>query len=65
MDTAQREVIGNLVKKAKAALAEEDFSTYWDTVFGIVAGIGGSDGDEEQEDDYIDMVNRKLGGPGT
>ena len=60
-----RENVAGLVKKAKEALSRKDFSTYWDTVFGIAASLGGNDGDENEEDDYIDMVNRKLGGPGT
>jgi hypothetical protein len=63
--TANRGNVKELVVKAKKALGEEDYSKYWNTVFGIVAAIGGSEGDDEEEDDYIDMVNRKLGGPGT
>lgn len=62
---ANRENVQEQVDRAKKALAERDFSTYWNTVFGIVALIGGADGDGENEDDYIDMVNRELGGPGT
>lgn len=65
LEIANRENVQEQVIRAKKALAERDFSTYWNTVFGIVALIGGSDGDDEKEDDYIDMVNRKLGGPGT
>ena len=60
-----RENVATLVKKAKEALSRDDFGAYWDTVFGIAAALGGSDGGEEEEDDYIDMINRKLGGPGT
>ena len=62
---ANRENVQEQVIRAKKALAERDFSTYWNTVYGIVALIGGSDDGDEKEDDYIDMVNRKLGGPGT
>jgi hypothetical protein len=65
LGTANRGNVKELVVKAKKALGEEDYSKYWNTVFGIVAAIGGSEGDDEEEDDYIDMVNRKLGGPGT
>ena len=60
-----RENVAGLVKKAKGALSRKDFSTYWNTVFGIAASLGGSDGSEDEEDDYIDLINRKLGGPGT
>jgi hypothetical protein len=53
------------LQKAKTALSEKDYSTYWDTVFGIAASVGGSDDGPEAEDDMIDKINRKLGGPGT
>ena len=46
-----RENVAGLVKKAKEALSRKDFSTYWDTVFGIAASLGGNDGDENEEDD--------------
>ena len=65
LEVANRENVLEQVIKAKKALADRDISTYWNTVFGIVALIGGSDDGDEKEDDYIDMVNRKLGGPGT
>jgi hypothetical protein len=65
LEVANRENVREQVIRAKEALAERDFSTYWNTVYGIVALIGGSDDGDEKEDDYIDMVNRKLGGPGT
>jgi hypothetical protein len=65
LEIANRENVLEQVIKAKKALADRDISTYWNTVFGIVALIGGSDDGDEKEDDYIDMVNRKLGGPGT
>ena len=61
----QKDALKQLVKKAKNSLAEEDYSTYWDAVFGIVASTGGSDGDDEDEDEAIARVNAKLGGPGA
>jgi len=60
-----RENVAELVKKAKGALNRGDIGTYWNTVFGLAAALGGSAGGDEEEDDYIDMINRKLGGPGT
>jgi len=64
-EISRRENVREQVVRAKKALAEQDFSTYWNTVFGIVALIRGLDLSDDEEDDYIDMVNRKLGGPGT
>jgi len=65
LEVSHRENVREQVIKAKKALEEKDFSKYWDTVFGIVALVGGLDLSDDEEDDYIDMINRKLGGPGT
>jgi hypothetical protein len=64
-EIAIRANVADLVISAKKDLADRDFSAYWNTVYGIVALIGGLDLSDDEEDDYIDMVNLKLGGPGT
>jgi hypothetical protein len=65
LDETQENALKQLVRKARTSLAEKDYSTYWDAVFGIVASTGGSDGDDEDEDEAIARVNAKLGGPGA
>lgn len=52
------------IKDAKAALAKKQYGDYWTAVNKAAALMGAADS-EEADDDITDMINQKLGGPGT
>ena len=56
--------IGAHIAEAKAALKEKAWGDYWTAVNKAAALMGGADS-EEADDEITDMINRKLGGPGT
>jgi hypothetical protein len=59
-----KEQIGVHIKEAKAALAKKQYGDYWTAVNKAAALMGAADS-EEADEDITDMINQKLGGPGT
>ena len=56
--------IGAHIAEAKAALKEKAWGDYWTAVNKAAALMGAADS-EEADDEITDMINLKLGGPGT
>ena len=52
------------IGEAKVALKAKAWGDYWTAVNKAAALMGAADS-EEADDDITDMINRKLGGPGT
>lgn len=52
------------IKEAKVALKAKAWGDYWTAVNKAAALMGAADS-EEADDDITDMINRKLGGPGS
>lgn len=59
-----KEQIGVHIKEAKVALKAKAWGDYWTAVNKAAALMGAADS-EEADDDITDMINRKLGGPGS
>lgn len=59
-----KEQIGVHIKEAKVALKAKAWGDYWTAVNKAAALMGAADS-EEADDDITDLINRKLGGPGT
>lgn len=59
-----KKAIGEHIAEAKAALSKKAWGDYWTAVNKAAALMGAADS-EEADDDITDMINRKLGGPGT
>ena len=59
-----KDQIGVHIREAKAALKEKAWGDYWTAVNKAAALMGAADS-EEADDDITDMINQKLGGPGT
>jgi len=59
-----RVAIAEHISEAKAALKEKAWGDYWTAVNKAAALMGAADS-EEADDEITDMINRKLGGPGT
>lgn len=52
------------LEDAKAALKQKDWGDYWNAVNKAAALMGAADS-EEADDEITEMINQKLGGPGT
>jgi hypothetical protein len=59
-----KKAIGAYLAEAKAALEKKAYGDYWTAVNKAAALMGAADS-EEADDEITDMLNRKLGGPGT
>lgn len=56
--------ISTHLDEARQALAEKDYNNYWTAVNKAAALMGAADS-EEADDEIVDRINERLGGPGT
>ena len=63
LSTEDKALLKEHLEEAKKCLRDRQFQDYWTAVNKASGLLGGADGSEEHENETLNTISQKLGGP--